>query len=145
MAPATSRRRSKKSPSSETDAYWIEAEGQKRTYPPHTERGGKWLLFLPRSGVDEAWGKVVAALGEGKLGDYAKVSTARGNPNAPDPKDHVICVYTYDSDDVEDVKRIRDALREIGFVARIPYKTDHATLKGEYKVRGRTRISKYYE
>jgi len=57
----------------------------------------------------------------------------------------VICVYTYDSDDVQDVKRVRASLRELGFVGRLSYKPDADTHAGRYKNRGHRGISKYLE
>ena len=57
----------------------------------------------------------------------------------------MICVYTYDADDREDVLRVRQALRDLGFDRPIPYKTDRATLEGRYQVKGHQRISLYYE
>jgi len=79
-------------------------------YPGHTERGGKWLLFVHREEVNEVWERICDALTSGRLGSYAKVSTARPNPNSADSRKHVICVYTYDSEDREDVMRIRASL-----------------------------------
>ena len=114
-------------------------------YPRHTERGGKWLLFVDREDVDEAWKSIARAVKAGILGSSAKVSTARTNPHGDHPRQHVICVYTYDSDDKEDVMRVRESLRELGFTAPIAYKTDEATRQGKYWVEGHRRISKYYE
>jgi hypothetical protein len=68
------------------------------------------------------------------LGPQAKVATAM-HANG---KDHVICVYTYDHNDESDVRRVRQALRDLGFTAKIPYKTDEATL-------GEKKQSKYFE
>jgi hypothetical protein len=132
-------------PSVEQQAYFLEARIKRYEYPPATARGGKWLLFVARKDVDEVWAKVLLALREGRLGDFAKVSTARPNPHAADPDKHVVCVYTYDSEDREDVVRIRAALRELGFIKPIAYKTDAATHAGRYEVRGHGRIAKYYE
>lgn len=131
-------------PSQVTDAFWIVAGSSARGYPSSTSASGKWLLFVRRDQVDDSWEKVRRALGQGKLGASAKVSTARPNPNATNPGNHVICVYTYDSDDVGDVMRIREELRGLGFEGKIPYKTDEATIEGKYRVRGDTRVSKYY-
>lgn len=41
--------------------------------------------------------------------------------------------------------RIREELRKIGLVSRIPYKADRTTMEGKYHVNGNTRISEYYE
>jgi hypothetical protein len=132
-------------PSEEERAFFIQVHARKVKYPSHAERSGKWLVFVDRRDVDDVWQKIYAALIAGKLGSHAKVSTARPNPNSTNPNKHVICVYTYDSEDRKDVMRIRDSLRELGLVSPIAYKTDVATDEGQYKVRGHRRISKYYE
>ncbi len=131
-------------PSEAQDTYWLHAFVHFSPYPRPTLRCGKWLIFVPREKVDEAWVEVAAALSQGRLGNQAKVSTAKPSPNATDPNDHVICVYTYDSDDVDDVMRVREELRALGFTWKIAYKTDVATLEGKYRAKGHTRISKYY-
>lgn len=133
-------------PSSTMKSYWIYARRNKGRYQlDNPETSGKWLLFIHRSAIDRAWKKIKQATEEGLLGSASKVSTARPNPNASDSDNHVICVYTYDSDDYDDVSRIRSKLRTLGFTARIPYKTNKATIEGKYVVKGDTRISKYYE
>jgi len=131
-------------PSQVTSAYWLFAECKFGNYPEHTERGGKWLIFVPVALIDEVWAKIKFATEEGKLGKTAKVSTARPNPNSPSPDKSVICVYTYDSTDQEDVWRVRQVLRDLDVTWKIPYKTDEDTHCGRYKNRGDKRISKYY-
>jgi hypothetical protein len=91
------------------------------------------------------WQKIKAATEAGKLGDSAKVATAKPNQFAADPNKRVICVYTYDWTDVDDVRRVREELRKLGFVAKIAYKADEDTYAGRYEVHGHKRISKYYE
>jgi hypothetical protein len=91
------------------------------------------------------WAKIKHATADGRLGDSAKAATAKPNPNASNPALKVICVYTYDWTDTADVGRIRQELRELGIVSKIPYKADHDTLVGRYAKRGHKRISKYYE
>jgi hypothetical protein len=95
--------------------------------------------------LDAAWAKIRKATEAGLLGNSSKAATALPNPNAADPTKRVICVYTYDSDDLDDVFRVRQALRHLGFDRPIPYKTDRATLEGRYQVKGYQRISLYYE
>lgn len=130
-----------------TDAYWIHAERKTGKYPEAeaTERSGKWLIFVPLENINEVWERVRRATEEGRLGDSAKVATARPNPNAVDPTKKVICVYSYDWKDREDVMRIRAELRALGITWKIPYKADVDTDAGKYRVAGHTRISKYYE
>lgn len=132
-------------PSKVTDVYWIYPIRKKGKYPKATPRSGKWLIFVDPENVDEVWAKIKKAVEEGKLGDSAKVSTAKPNPLAGKSRAHVICVYTYDWTDENDVKRIREELRKLGITNKIPYKADEDTLKGKYQITGHRRISKYYE
>lgn len=131
-------------PSQVTDADWLRAERKAGEYPDHTERGGKWLVFVNATHVDEVWAKIKDATEKGLLGGLAKVSTAMSGHNTTNPDSKVICVYTYDWTDEEDVRRVRGKLRELGILAKIPYKADSDTLAGSYAIRDK-RISKYYE
>ena len=132
-------------PSEITDVYWLRAERKKGSYPDPSQRAGKWLIFVPLAAVDEAWRKIKRATEEGKLGGSSKVGTAQPNPNATNRNSRVICVYSYDWKDEEDVRRVRKELRKLGITDRIPYKSDEDTLSGKYRVTGHTRISKYFE
>ncbi len=133
-----------RTPSQTHDDYWVTADAPD-DQRPYTERSGKWLIFVPLDELDDAWEKVRKATEEGLLGDCSKAATALPNPNAADPTKRVICVYTYDSDDREDVMRVRQALRDLGFTRPLPYKTDRATRQGRYQVNGHKRNSLYYE
>ena len=132
-------------PSEVTNVYWIYAKREKGKYPKATQRSGKWLVFVNVKNIDEVWTQVKKVTEEGRLGDSAKVGTAKPNPNATNPDTKVICVYTYDWADEKDVKRVREELRKLGITNKIPYKADEDTLSGKYRIRGDTRISKYYE
>ena len=55
----------------------------------------------------------------------------------------LICVYTSDWRDQEDVMRVREALRQLGFTNKLYYKTDDDTYAGVYRFTGHTNISKY--
>lgn len=132
-------------PSEVTDEYWLSTARQVGSYPSHTARGGKWLVFVPVAQIDEVWATIKAATEAGKLGRSAKVATARPNPNEASPGKRVICVYTYDWTDRDDVTRIRQALNELGVTWKIPYKADQDTRSGRYEHRGDTRISKHFE
>jgi hypothetical protein len=132
-------------PSQVTDAYWLFARRKIGDYPTHSEKGGKWLVFVPVGQIDEVWAKIKDAPEKGLLGDSAKTGTAMPNPNATNQNTKVICVYTYDWTDEGDVRRVREQLRELGITAKIPYKADSDTSAGKYYNRGHRRISKYYE
>jgi hypothetical protein len=131
-------------PSEVRDVYWIFAFRKKGKYPEPTSRSGKWLIYVNPENVDEVWSKIKGAVEEGRLGDSAKVSTAKPSSLATG-RQRVICVYTYDWADEKDVKRIREELRKLGVTGKIPYKADQDTLKGKYRKTGYTKISKYYE
>jgi superfamily II DNA or RNA helicase len=132
-------------PSQVADRYWLYAERRDpEGYPDHGPRGGKWLIFVRTAEVDEWWTEIKAATEAGHLGGSAKVSTAKENPNAKDPKAGVICVYTHDVDDVTDCRRVREALRKLGVTWKIPYKTDEDTVAGRYAKVG-SRVSRLYE
>lgn len=132
-------------PSKENRDYWIFAKRKVGSYPKHTKRGGKWLIFVSTDEVDELWGRISDAVERGDLGSTAKVSTAKPNPNSTDSSKHVICVYTYDALDELDARTIRSSLRDLGITSKIPYKTDDATLQGKYSKSSGGRISLYYE
>ncbi len=133
----------KRNPSEVTDSYWVYAESNE-SYPNPTENCGKWLVFDYTKNLDETWSKIAKAVEEGLLGSSAKSATALPNPNATNQDIKVICVYTYDSEDKEDVARIAWELYNIGVAPRVlNYKTDKATLEGKYVKRGHTKVSRY--
>ena len=124
-------------PGRTTRMYWIvqDAPGVKPD-AIEDELAGKWLIFLPPERVDEAWVKVRNATCRNELGISAKVSTAKPNPESRDSM-KVIYVYTPDWRDEADVMRVRERLRELGFVDRIGYKRNIETFRGEYSHKGK--------
>jgi hypothetical protein len=44
----------------------------------------------------------------------------------------MICVFTYDWTDAEDVLRVRQALRDLGITKKLGYKADEDTRAGRY-------------
>lgn len=118
-------------PSKNTHDYWIFATPPNRVLR-QTDRSGKWLIYQPKEGLDTVWTKIAKASEDGLLGIGAKTSTAKPNPNSPSPKLGVICVYTYDADDVADVKRVLVQLRALGCNGRLNYKEDEQTNLGNY-------------
>lgn len=131
-------------PSRFTGDYYMHATGPEPA-EGSVRRPGKWLIFVSRSRIDALWETIQRAVESGRLGHAAKVSTALPNPLSPDPKKHVICVYTADEDDATEVRRVREALRELGITWKIPYKSDAATRAGQYEVTAGGPVAKYYE
>ncbi len=117
--------------------HWVHA------YPPqhiapNRFRVGKWLIRVTCQQVDYCWGVVRQATQEGSLGIGAKVSTDWGNSNDPaEPggwNGHVICVYTSNLEDKQDVLRVARRLQEIDAIRtqQISYKPDVLTYAGYY-------------
>ncbi|KAK3335282.1 hypothetical protein B0T19DRAFT_4045 [Cercophora scortea] len=106
------------------------------------ERGvtvGKWLIHAPPTTLPPIWHRIAEAVSANLLGIGAKVSTKRFENSCSSgvPDERVICVYTKDFTDVEDVKRVLLALAELGVVGKagIKYKCDAYTYLGIYSKR----------
>jgi hypothetical protein len=129
-------------PSKTTQMYWIVQDAPDS--PPEAiedENAGKWLIFLEPDQVDASWKKVRDATTGGTLGISTKVSTAKPNPESRDNR-KVIYVYTKDWADEADVMRVRQKLKDLGFVDRIGYKRNIETFAGEYAKKGK-RVTYY--
>ena len=129
-------------PSKTRDRYWIDAENPSAIW---SDNSGKWLLFIPSTRVDHIWKIIRVETEAGRLGSGAKVATDEQNPLATSRRTKLICVYTYNSEDLEDVRRVRQRLRDLGFSKKLPYKTDAATTAGKYTKRGDKKVSMLYE
>jgi len=97
---------------------------------------GKWLIFEHEFDIDHIWKKIATATINGELGGASKVSTALQSSKT---KRYVICVYTDNYLDIDDVMRVRNKLKEIGFNKKLAYKPDIYTLLGIYQ--GTTSLS----
>src|SRR5258708_1037982 len=128
------------------DDYWIRTERvDTYNYPQPTERCGKWMIYAHVSEVDHVWTTIRSAVIGGLLGSSAKVATMKPNPNAIKPDEKVICIYTYDSEDTDDVLRILTSLREdLGILHKAFYKEDNATYSRQYSFNTKGPVSKYW-
>jgi hypothetical protein len=129
-------------PSQTTQMYWIvqDAPGS-APEAIEDEKAGKWLIFQEPGLIDSAWKKVRDATVALDLGISAKVSTSKPNPESRDNR-KVIYVYTKDWADEEDVMRVREKLRTLGFSERIGYKRNIETFAGQYAKKGK-RVTYY--
>jgi Domain of unknown function (DUF1917) len=118
-------------PTQVTKDVWIYAFRQIGEYPKPTWNSGKWLIWLSAANINRYWKIIKEAVEQGRLGDEAKVSTA-ASPYVKQGKPYVICVYTYDYQDRDDVMRIRQVLRDLGLKKPIPYKRDEDTSRLRY-------------
>ena len=88
---------------------------------------GKWLIYRNDSEVDDVWKRIAKSTFNGELGVSAKVSTAMQNNRR-----YVICVYTSNYLDLEDVMRVREKLELLGFTEKLCYKPDIYTYLNIY-------------
>lgn len=79
----------------------------------HGITSGKWMLFPQEDKVDAAWSKIAHATVEGGLGFAAKVATNHGAGDGS----RLICVYTVNYQDRDDVKRVLIRLAEMGLIS----------------------------
>jgi hypothetical protein len=129
-------------PSKTTQMYWIVQDAPDNLPEAiEDENAGKWLIFQEPDQVDVSWKKVRDATVSGELGISTKVSTAKPNPESRDNR-KVIYVYTKDWADEADVMRVRQKLKDLGFVDRIGYKRNIETFAGEYAKKGK-RVTYY--
>lgn len=88
------------------------------------------MLFPTVDRVDTVWSTVVQALEDGRLGETVKVAPDDGSGGGGQAR--LICVYTANFEDREDVKRVLNGLVEVGLVNAdqrpIYYKCDAYTL-----------------
>ncbi len=93
-----------------------------------TGQSGKWCVYRTTDGIDTAW-RVVRALVTNDILLAAKVSTRQAVDSGGHGQ-HVICVYTPDSQDWKEVLRVREVLRAAGFEGRLQYRRDADTMAG---------------
>ncbi|KAK3305496.1 uncharacterized protein B0T15DRAFT_199242 [Chaetomium strumarium] len=93
--------------------------------------GGKWMLFPDPGYVNDVWAKVARATANNELGIAAKVAT-----RVETGKARLICVYTRDFRDKDDVARVLNRMRELELIRpggrQIYYKSDAWTELGIY-------------
>lgn len=108
----------------------------------HHVTSGKWMFFPNNEDLPRTWRMIAEATAAGRLGPTSKAGTWEpGN----DKKGTLICVYTYNFFDVEDVKRVLLELVELGLTSRdaarqVYYKCDAYTYlnlgsENPYKIR----------
>lgn len=80
----------------------------------------QWMLFRKARDIDQAWGAIAKATANDELGIAAKVAPRpegdEGDGYGDEKSERLICVYTKDFRDLEDVRRVARALRELGLI-----------------------------
>ncbi len=120
-------------------SHWLyskhTSEGCHEINNPYKTYVGKWLIFESPDKIDDTWNKVKDATDKKLLGISSKVSTKRQTKEYKGSQ-YVICVYTKDFRDKEDIKQVLQELRKIGILNKLYYKTDSTTIEGIYSKEG---------
>ncbi|KAG0647124.1 hypothetical protein D0Z07_6932 [Hyphodiscus hymeniophilus] len=69
----------------------------------------KWMMFCPPQEVNAVWSVVARATAQNDLGIVAKVAPDNGRGDV-----RLICIYTKDFNDIEDVTRVLGKMKNIG-------------------------------
>lgn len=115
-------------PSQDHSRHWIYVAAPSVREFESSDRTGKWCIFRSSDEIDQAWERIVGLAAAEKI-LCAKVSTAFGSRHFDS---HVICVYTNDWHDADDLLSTRMLLREVGFVEELGYKRDVDTARRVY-------------
>lgn len=97
----------------------------------HNHLSGKWLAYPTPERIDDVWETIHTHVDDGTF-FAAKTSTDWGRSEYGSDT-HVLCIYTPNYFDTEDVFRVRDHLRDnYGFTKELVYKPDYYTEAGIY-------------
>ncbi|GIY08362.1 hypothetical protein CDAR_211971, partial [Caerostris darwini] len=113
----------------------------KETY----KQGGKWMLYTEDSNHDSYWKSLLPLYHEGLI-IRMKASAAKPTQLQMDSNSQykIIICYTEDSDDLEYVRKVANAIRSAVKHERIMYyKTNVATMHRLYIHEGKRAVSKY--
>jgi hypothetical protein len=106
-------------PSDVSAVYWLEFKSD--SAPPPTPHAGQWVIEIPADQADTIWESVKSATQRGDLGYKSKLATISrtGKPTL-----QTLAIRTYDSQDAEDVARVRAGLSALGIVGDWVYEPD---------------------
>lgn len=104
------------------------------------------MLFIPAVNIDHIWKIIAGATISGDLGISAKVTPHDPDEDPEGRRTRLICIYTKDFSDIEDVVRVLGELKKLGMVetrAKIYYKPGKLMLVCLYYGLGmRSRVSR---
>lgn len=81
-------------------------------------RCGKWMFFPEPSYVDDVWEVIARATAANELGVAAKVAPMPPDYEGRAASARLVCVYTRDFRDKDDIARVLNRLRELELVKR---------------------------
>ena len=129
--------------SSPKGTHWVHAFSPTAPRDLDPMHVGKWLIYISCAHVGYCWSRVREATEAGTLGVSAKISTDWGKAHdlvgmisegLGGWRDHVICIYTADWRNREDVARVGSRLAEVDAVRTqtLLYKPDAFTYRGTW-------------
>jgi hypothetical protein len=74
------------------------------------------MLFISAADVDRIWKKIAGATVSGELGISAKVAPHDQHEDPENRRARLICIYTKDFSDIEDVVRVLGELKKLGII-----------------------------
>ena len=84
----------------------------------HHITAGKWMLFPRPQDVDTVWATVAKAVASDQLGMSAKVAPDSEGKGKEGKRARLICIYTEDFSDKEEIKKVLGRLNALGLVPR---------------------------
>lgn len=97
---------------------------------------GKWLIFLNDEQEGLMWNRICESLSHGELAQCCYKAKMALRPRFNDQLKEsrkVVCVYTSNFNDKEQVRDCLKVLRSLGFDDAMYYKTDNQTRGGLYR------------
>jgi hypothetical protein len=98
--------------------------------------GGKWMLFVRISDLDDLWTKVRNLTVKDQLGSTANTSTMMPNATARDPNVKLICVFVKETSNFVEVATVLWKLFQNNLVPRyqrnVAFKTNAATNANQF-------------
>ena len=93
---------------------------------------GKWMIFSSNrnTAIDAYWRKIAVGIFKNRFGE--KVYTAKVSPLNEDKASHVICIYTQNFCDQDQVLQLEHLLRRAGIFCFLQFKPDIFTHLGIY-------------
>ncbi len=127
----------KKTPTKESNDYWIHEKNLRQTRKYPVNRFGKWMMFIKPSIIDKKWEEIKKLYNEGKLTGIRsmKVSTVRKNPRASG-RDYAVMFYCGPYDDEEKMMNYGDNL-----IQYIKYDQKYMYYKSADQTRNGTRAT----
>ncbi len=124
---------------SKKGTHWLHAINPDRMHDIDPIHVGKWLIYISCRHVDYCWSRVRDATEEGTLGISAKISTDWGKAHdlvgmisegLGGWRDHVVCIYTADWRNREDIARVGGRLASCGRMRPSPARTSRRPSSG---------------